>query len=168
MATRTVPPRNDDAALVRLLQEQRPRLVAMLRRLCGPEAEDVVQETLAKVWRLRASFDDQRNGEGWLVRAALHTLCDHRRRGQRSILRAPDVEPVAPFVASSLEVREEVERCLRHLPPLERDLLVGFHSHGLTLRDLAAHHGLPLNTVKSHLHRARARLARQRGCHDDA
>ncbi len=140
----------------------------MLRRLCGPDAEDVVQETLAKVWRLRASFDDRRNGEGWLVRAALHTLCDHRRRRERSVLREADVEPAAPFESSAIEVREEVERCLRHLPRLERDLLVGFHSQGLSLRDLAERHGLPLNTVKSHLHRARARLARHREDHDDA
>jgi RNA polymerase sigma-70 factor (ECF subfamily) len=164
-------PRTDDAAFARLLQEQRPRLLALLRRLCGADAEDVVQETLAKVWRLRASFDrsaSRGTGEGWLMRAALHSLCDHRARRRRQPLAAPAEEPAAPAPASPLEVREEVARCLQTLPPIERDLLVGFHAHGLSLRDLAARHGLPLNTVKSHLHRARARLAAYRETHDDA
>ncbi|MFY9345905.1 MAG: sigma-70 family RNA polymerase sigma factor [Planctomycetota bacterium] len=168
MASTSVPTRTDDAAFARLLQEQRPRLLALLRRLCGADAEDVVQETLAKVWRLRAGFDPDRNGEGWLVRAALHTLCDHRAQVRRHRGGDATAEPAAPPTSSPLEVREEVARCLRLLPQLERDLLVGFHAHGRSLRELAALHRLPLNTVKSHLRRARARLAEHREGHDDA
>jgi RNA polymerase sigma-70 factor (ECF subfamily) len=168
MARATVPPRVDDAAFTSLLEQQRPRLVAMLRRLCGADAEDVVQETLAKVWRLRASFDTAQNGEGWLVRAAFRTLCDHRARRQRERDAEPaTTEPAAPPLADRLEVHEEVAHRLRSLSPIERDLLVGFHAHSESLRELAARHGLRLNTVKSHLHRARARLAADQEERDD-
>jgi len=63
--------------------------------------------------------------------------------------------------ACSLELRDEVRHRLAACSPLERELLLGFHAHGQSLRDLAARHGLPLNTVKSHLHRARTRLQRE-------
>lgn len=135
----------------------------MLRRLCGDDAEDVVQETLTKAWRLRQGFDAEQNGEGWLVRAAFRTLCDHRARQQRRRdQQSPAAEPAAPVTANALEVREEVARLLQSLPVLERELLVDFHAHGLSLRELAERHALPLNTVKSRLHRARARLAEAR------
>lgn len=160
MAHAIVRPDLDDAAFARLLAQQRPRLLAMLRRLCGDDAEDVVQETLTKAWRLREGFDSQRNGEGWLVRAAFRTLCDYRAaRHRRRDREPPSVEPAAPVVANALEVKEEVARLLQLLPALERDLVVGFHAHGLSLKELAERHSLPLNTVKSRLHRARARLA---------
>lgn len=160
MAHASVRPDLDDAAFARLLAQQRPRLVAMLRRLCGDDAEDVVQETLTKAWRLREGFDPEQNGEGWLVRAAFRTLCDHRARQQRRRDQHCAVaEPTAPMMANAMEVREEVARLLQSLPALERELLVGFHAHGLSLRELADRHALPLNTVKSRLHRARARLA---------
>lgn len=162
MVRPTVPDRIDDAAFARLLHEQRPRLLARLRRLCGADAEDVVQETLAKVWRLRESFDPQRGVDSWFVRAAIHTWCDHRARQRRMPTPAATCEPTAPPLPDGLELREEVARCLRGLPAIERDLLVGFHAHGLSLRELAERHRLPVNTVKSHLHRARTRLAAHR------
>lgn len=169
MARATVQPRADENAFAALLQQQRPRLLQFLRRLCGADAEDVLQETMAKVWRLRGSHDSTQNGAAWLMRAAFHTLCDHRARQRQQPGHAdPGFEPAAPAVHCPLELREEVTRCLQTLPPIERELLVGFHGHGLSLRELGERHRLPLNTIKSHLHRARARLATFRERTDDA
>jgi len=154
----------DEAAFTALLQQQRPRLLRVLERLCGADADDVLQETFTKVWKLRHGFDATRNGPAWLLQAALHALQDHRARRRREP-RMPErpVEPTAACTTRAVEVREEVARCLAVLQPLERDLLVSFHADGVSLRELAERHRLPLNTVKSHLHRARARLAAHRG-----
>lgn len=114
MARATVHPRADENAFAALLQQQRPRLLQFLRRLCGPDAEDVLQETMAKVWRLRGSYDATQNGTAWLLRAAFHALCDHRERQRRQPgLADPAVEPAAPAVHCSLELQEEVSRCLQ-------------------------------------------------------
>ncbi len=159
MTEAAVPHRTDDAAFAAFLQAQHARLLQFLRRLCGTDAEDVLQETLAKVWRLRHGFDAAQNGEAWLLQAAFRTFCDHRARGRRAPpTLSADADPPAPAHACPIELRDEVSRCLRGLPPIERDLLLGFHAHGLSLRELAERHHLPLNTVKSHLHRARQRL----------
>ncbi|HEX6810678.1 MAG TPA: RNA polymerase sigma factor [Planctomycetota bacterium] len=153
----------DETAFATFLHATQGRVLALLRRLCASEADadDVLQETLAKAWRLRAAFDARRNGEAWLLQAAFRCFCDHRerRRKQPPTIAGDDAE--APVSACALELRDEVRHRLAALAPIERDLLLGFHVHDLSLRDLAARYGLPLNTVKSHLHRARTRLQRE-------
>ena len=153
-----------DPALARLIEASQPRLRAFLLRLCGTDADDVLQETLAKVWRLRAGFNPDANGEAWLLQAAFRCFCDHRARRNREPGRA-DVGPTAtpaPRSSCPAELRDEVRHRLAELAPIERSLLLGFHAEGLSLRELAERHGLALNTVKSHLHRARNRLQEHR------
>ena len=163
MALRPMPTEAFETRFAALLQQHRERLLGFLRRLCGADAdaEDVLQETLAKVWRLRASFDPDGNAAGCLLQAAFRTFCDHRARRRRVVAgsaTAPDALP-APSAPCPVELRDEVARSLAALPAIERELLLGFHRDGLSLRELAERHALPVNTVKSHLHRARARLA---------
>lgn len=151
----------DDTTFTDLLQRAMPAVRQFLVRLCGnhADAEDLLQETMAKVWRLRASFDPAGNGDAWLMQAAFHAFCDHRRR--RRAERPTPGEPAntpAPSVPCATELRDEVRHRLQALEPLAQALLLGFHAEGLSLQELAARHAMPLNTVKSHLHRARLRL----------
>lgn len=149
-----------DEAFAAFLQQELPELRAFVRRLCPApaDADDVVQETMAKVWRLRAGFDATRNGRAWLQQAAFRCFCDHRRRraGAPPAIDVADV-PAAP-VACSHELADELQLRLQRVSELERALLLGFHRDGRSLRELAERHGLPVNTVKSQLHRARLRL----------
>jgi RNA polymerase sigma-70 factor (ECF subfamily) len=153
-------PTIDDRTFTQLLQRTMPALRAFVRRLAGSaDADDVLQETLAKVWRLRHGFDASRNGAAWLHRAAFRTFCDHRRR-DRGRPRAHDMlaDAAAPPAPCRTELQDELQHRLAKLPALERELLLGFHQDGLSLKELARRHILALNTVKSHLHRARRRL----------
>jgi RNA polymerase sigma-70 factor (ECF subfamily) len=154
-------PPPDDAPFPALLQRAMPALRRFLVRLCGrdADADDVLQETLAKVWRHRAGWDAAQNGEAWLMQAAFRCFCDHRRRQRGAPAAAADPAPLpAPPAPCAVELRDELRHRLQHLEPLAQALLVGFHGEGRSLKELAARHGLPLNTVKSHLHRARLRL----------
>lgn len=164
MATAVQTP-TDDTAFAAFLQQALPGLRVFVLRLCGnaADAEDVLQETLAKVWRLRAGFDATKNGEAWLLQAAFRCFCDHQRRART---RPPTSDAAAttpaPNPPCAFELRDEVQHRLAHLEPLPRALLLGFHAEGLSLHELAARHALPVNTVKSHLHRARLRLAQEK------
>lgn len=165
MPTGTEPETDADAHFAAFLARSEPALRGFLRRLCGSEtdADDVHQETLAKVWRLRSGFDPAGNGTAWLLQAAFRCFCDHRARRARRRPHGDGVDALAaPPEPCAAELRDEVERRLAPLSPLERALLLGFHAHGRSLKDLAGEHGLPLNTVKSHLHRARRRLQEDR------
>lgn len=148
-----------DAAFAELLQAQQARLMALLRRLSPHDADDLLQEALARAWRYRQRCDLQHNPAGWLLQTAFRTFLDHRQR-QRHIVAADDasVQAAGRQPPCAAELRDELERSLRPLLPIERALLLGFHKEQLSLQQLAQRHALPLNTVKSHLHRARQRL----------
>lgn len=157
----------DDQTFAALLQRSTPKLRAFVRRLTGngADTDDVLQESLARAWRLRHNFDPrldvQKDGSAWLQRLAFRVFCDHRTRGQRQPAASDDVRThPAPEAPCRTELRDEVCHRLSALPEIERTLLLGFHSSELSLRELSERHGLPINTVKSHLHRARQRLHR--------
>jgi RNA polymerase sigma-70 factor (ECF subfamily) len=157
--------RLDDAAFTAMLQRALPDLQQFLRRLCGTEhdADDVLQETLTKVWRLRAGFDSNHDGGAWLHQAAFRCFCDHRRRQRRQPRPAADlVDALVARQPCPTELRDELERRLQVLTSDTRALLLAFHRDGRTLRQLAEEHRVPSNTVKSWLHRARQRLAEAR------
>jgi RNA polymerase sigma-70 factor, ECF subfamily len=160
-----VPAPLDDATFTQLLQQAMPGLTMFVRRLCGTatDADDVLQETLAKVWRLRASYDPSRGGDAWLLQAAFRCFCDHRKRQRAVPAPCGDlVHGVARRDACALELRDELRHRLAALDPFARTLLLAFHQDGRSLQDLAQLHRMPVNTVKSHLHRARQRLAEGR------
>ncbi|MBL8749389.1 MAG: sigma-70 family RNA polymerase sigma factor [Planctomycetes bacterium] len=150
----------DDAAFATLLQSHEAAVRGLLRRLCTfpNDADDLLQETWTKVWRLRASFDPAGNALAWLQQAAFRCFCDHRRRERRTPRTNGGHHDLVGRDPAAAEWRDEVRHRLAVLAPLERDLLLGFHGGGRSLRELAAEHGLPVNTAKSHLHRARRRL----------
>jgi RNA polymerase sigma-70 factor, ECF subfamily len=159
----------DEATFAAFLLAQTDLLRTFLRRLCGntADAEDLTQETLAKVWRLRASFDAAQNGVAWLHRAACRVFCDHRAQLRRQP-RATAPAEAAATPPCQVELADELQHRLAGLTELERTLLLAFHRDGMSLQELANGHGLPLNTVKSHLHRARRRLTIESIHHDDA
>jgi RNA polymerase sigma-70 factor (ECF subfamily) len=87
-------------------------------------------------------------------------VCDHRARGRRQPPTSDALQAApAPSVPCPTELRDELRHRLAALPDVERLLLLGFHRDELSLKQLADRHQLPVNTVKSHLHRARRRLA---------
>ena len=57
-----------------------------------------------------------------------------------------------------METRDLVGHLLRKLSPLEQDIVLRFHHRRETLAEIAQGLNMPVNTVKSHLHRARRKL----------
>ncbi|MEM7310436.1 MAG: sigma-70 family RNA polymerase sigma factor [Planctomycetota bacterium] len=126
----------------------------------GQESEDVLQDALTRALRYRGAFDPARPLGAWLRRTAFRALLDHRARlGRRPAGLGAEVEALTAREAPGPAAREEVERLLQRLSTVEREVLVGFHQRGESIAELAARLALPPGTVKSHLHRARRRLA---------
>ena len=150
----------DDASFASLLEQARPRVLAFARRLCGSDAdaEDVTQATMERAWRYRGSCDPSGRSVSWLFRTAFNSFVDLRKRraqGPRPLDESHDrsFEPQC-----RTELRDEIDHALRHLAPVERLLLVAFHRDGRSVRELAELYGMSVNTIKSHLHRARRKL----------
>src|SRR5262245_9612224 len=151
--------REPESLRERLLAEA-PGLRSFAARLfgrAGADADDVAQEALARAWRYRRKFDERRELGPWLRRAALRVFLDHQERARRAP-EALDAEPIAPardVVAS----RDELESWLAPLSETEREVLMRFHRRRESISEIAARLSMPEGTVKSHLHRARRKLA---------
>lgn len=152
----------NDATFGASLVTSTPRLRAFVRRLCLGAADDLVQEALTRAWRSRTAFDPAAGSlDAWLMKIAFRTYLDHRAR--RVPVRLGDGDGavvalgVAPEVAS--QVRDDLAQALAPLHEMERDVLMRFHRDGQAVKEIARALDLPEGTVKSHLHRARARLA---------
>jgi len=155
--------RSEDSLEARLLAEI-PHLRAFLRRLMGGlapvDGEDVLQEVMSRALRYRDAFDRRRALRPWLRTTALRAWLDHRERRRREPVALGDREDElrAPM-GDEMESAESVESLLRPLSAVERDVLVRFHRDDCSVREIAEALRMPEGTVKSHLHRARRRLA---------
>jgi RNA polymerase sigma-70 factor (ECF subfamily) len=142
------------------------------------DAEDLVQETLARAWRGRASYRGDAGLRTWLRRIATRTCLDALRRTRRrrtlpSALGADEVaevlwlEPMPDDLiadadtdpAATYEARESVSLAflvaLQHLSPRQRAVLILRDVLALQASEVAEHLEISLSAVNSLLHRAR-------------
>jgi len=157
-----------------LLLAHGPMVYALCRRL-DPDPDDAYQAVWERVHDGLSRLDPVRGGElgGWLRTVARRALIDrHRRRRAQGALverlrRAPP--PPAPDPTGALDAqqqRDRLEAALGRLPPGQRRAVVLHHVDEAPLGEIADLEGVPVNTIKSRLHRGRARLARLLGGRD--
>lgn len=132
-------------------------------RLCGAgqDTDDVLQETNERVWLYRHSCDLEQAPKAWLQQAAFRCWLDHKKRHRKTPAPFGDQDhAVLARADNATELREQLDRALAHMTDVEREILLRFHQRGDSLQDIAAALRINVNTVKSHLHRARRRLPR--------
>lgn len=130
---------------------------ALCARL-DPQPEDAYQEAWEKVLRGLPGFDPHGPAQlsTWITRVVHRHLVDrHRRRRARGEPTDDDVDalPGPPPAGDA-----DLEAALAALPEAHRRVVVLHHLHELSIEEIAAAEGVPEGTVKSRLHRARARL----------
>lgn len=143
----------------------RGRCLSEARRLMRnpDDAEEAVQEALARAWRARASCATPEAPLPWLLqitRNEAFRLLDRRRRlEERETPAAAAAEPASED--SRLEraiAAMATEQALSDLRPDERALVRLRYVHDLSQPELARRLDLPEGTVKVRLHRIRGRL----------
>lgn len=132
------------------------------------DAEDLTQETFLKVYTHHTSVDPEKNFRAWLFRIATTTCYDWLRKKKRSkellILDDPKAEgETIPDDASynyteRLQTVQEVETALAKISPAHRAVLLLRYRHDLPYQDIADTLGVSMNTIKTHLHRAKKAL----------
>src|SRR5262249_8823719 len=143
------------------------RLFRAAWSLCGSreEAEDLVQETFARVLRkprILRSEDDL----GYLLRVLRNTFFSQRRTAARRPQTAPlpdDLDIVEDRSAIQPETRiesAELYAAISALPDDFRDALIAIDVVGLSYREAAQALKVREATITTRLHRARQRVAR--------
>jgi RNA polymerase sigma-70 factor (ECF subfamily) len=132
-------------------------------------AEDVTQEVFIKVWRALPGFDGRASMSTWIYTIARNaSLSALRARRPQSSLSDPEVieavesvNPVPP--ADVLVERTAILRLVDQLPPKQRQVIVLFYMEAQSHEEVATMLAMPVGTVKTLLHRARARLSAAAG-----
>jgi RNA polymerase sigma-70 factor (ECF subfamily) len=133
------------------------------------DAEDATQEVLLRVWSHLPTMNPF-NLRAWLLRTTrCYCLDQIRRRSNPAapILMAdeilddrPDEFAVNPSLAADSNFRlEKAREALRRLPENLRSVFVLYEVNGLRYREIAKTLGIPINSVKVYLSRAREKLS---------
>jgi RNA polymerase sigma-70 factor (sigma-E family) len=139
----------------------RPWLIGSLSLYCGDAdvAEELAQETLARVWDRWPKVAAMQAPESWAYRVALNLANSHyRRRAAERRATARQDRPVTSFedpdTAAALTIRHAVSR----LPRRQRAALVLRYYSDLSVVETAALLGCAPGTVKALTHQAIAGL----------
>ncbi|MFJ5880207.1 RNA polymerase sigma factor [Kitasatospora cineracea] len=154
--------RGDVLAMDELLTLLAPRVA----RICGPiarqDAADATQETLLAVLRHLPGLRAPEALFGWVRAIAVRESVRIAARSRRT----PPVDPATgpppadPHPPADPELAAALHDALARLPPAHRQVLTLRHLQDLDERTVAALLDLPLGTVRSRLHRARALFRR--------
>ena len=148
---------------------------AALRMTKNPtDAEDLVQETIAKAYVAFHQFRPGTNLRAWLHRILANTFINSYRKRRREPVQAPGAEvqedwqvsadrlsaPVRSAEAEALDrlADSDILDALRDLPEDFRVAIYLADIEGYPYREIAEMMGTPIGTVMSRLHRGRGRL----------
>ncbi|HEX5343674.1 MAG TPA: sigma-70 family RNA polymerase sigma factor [Duganella sp.] len=137
-----------------------PRLRRYARALLGTpaDADDLVQDTVARGWDKLASWRPDSDMRAWLF-GIMHNLHIDRLRRQPPAAEALDDSlPAAPSDPAVRLMVRDLDTALRLLPPEQREVLLLVALEELSYQEVAALLQIPAGTVMSRLSRGRERL----------
>ena len=144
--------------------------VSMLGYGAESEAEDATQEVFVVVLRQLKTFRRESAFSTWLYRVARNRIIEYRRRAARrptdvadGILHGIPDRGVLGNPQRAIETACRRSRLLREIDCLSEPQRVAVYLHywrGESIAEISELLGLAPNTIKSHLCRARRRLAR--------
>ncbi len=152
----------DERAIAILYRRHLPLLRTIVGRVLNNDSDvdDQLQEVFLEVWRLAAHYDVEKGKAlGWIVTLARRRSIDKLRKKQ-AYARAQDRLREEPEPAPHHGADEEVaasdtaqifNRVLATLPAAQREALTFAFYRGLSQREIAAHTGIPLGTIKTRL-----------------
>ncbi|MDQ0189793.1 RNA polymerase sigma factor [Alicyclobacillus cycloheptanicus] len=124
------------------------------------DAEDVTQETFIKVYHALRGLREERTFPSWLARVTVRTALDWVSKHKRQPSVPLDAEQVSTRtdVHASADIRMDVERALDGLTTEQRTIVVLRDVQGFGYDEIAEILDIPIGTVRSRLHYARAQL----------
>lgn len=168
----------DQLAFTEIVERYKDRVYRLVRRMVGsPDDEDITQDVFLRAFQAMPGLRTGATLRTWLFRIA-HNLCltELKRRGQRGPHLSFDeegeeqVHQLLPEdwgpeggrrLEEQLDRREfqsEVRRMVAKLPAHYRAVLTLYYLEQIKYEEIAGIMGIPLGTVKTHIHRAKMRL----------
>lgn len=162
--------RNPEAAFEAVVEGYRRRVFGLAFSIVRDRAlaEDVAQEVFVKLWKALDSYDGRAKLSTWIYAITRNAAISAQRRQRRSSSLS---EPAVFAEAEAATATEDpvgaddaqLWRAVGALPDAQRQVVTLYYQDERPVEEVAAMLGMPVNTVKTHLHRARARLAIELG-----
>jgi RNA polymerase sigma-70 factor (ECF subfamily) len=127
------------------------------------EAEDLLQEIFMEIWNRADGYDPAKGKPlGWIVTLARRRAIDRLRKCQShcraedrlrdEVEQQPDswtTDPEEDFVMA--DIREMLLNIIKTLPEAQQQAIELAFYKGMSQREIAAHTGIPLGTIKTRL-----------------
>jgi RNA polymerase sigma-70 factor (ECF subfamily) len=170
----------DESAFNELVLTYERRVYGLVFRMLGrrDEAEDLAQEVFVQVFKAIDQFRGDSKLSTWIYRIAVN-LCKNRTKylSRRHSNEQDDIDAMAervPFSAAraatvsdlgrpdelveGMQLETIVKNAIQKLEPEFREALVLCDVEDMPYEEIAQIAGVPVGTVKSRIHRARAQL----------
>ncbi len=143
-----------------------PRLLRYAARMLGDpvEAEDIVQETMLRLWRIAPEWQEgQAQPITWAFRVAANLCTDRLRRRRGGVPEMPELVDETPGMDARIMTRaraEALQAALMCLPERQREAVVLRHLEGLSNPEIADIMMVGVEAVESLTARGKRRLTR--------
>jgi RNA polymerase sigma-70 factor (ECF subfamily) len=155
----------DEDAFRMLMDRHRARAFGIALRITRSreDAEDVVQQAFVRAWHALAQFRAQSAFGTWLHRIVARRALDRVSQIKVRREREDDVDLAALPLLIPAEGRDvflirRLEQLMQRLTAPQRAVVTLFYWEDTPIDEIASILGIPENTVKTHLSRARAAL----------
>lgn len=156
-----------------VIREHQAFVLRTLVRLTGSRehVEDLAQEVFLRLYRGMEGFRGDAKLTTYLYRITLNVAQDEWKRRKKEQAHTSFDDPDegwgdklagahgnAEQILSQKQMMAGLERAMDELSEVERQVIVMFHQEELTYEKIAEVLSLPVNTVRTHLHRGRKKL----------
>jgi RNA polymerase sigma factor (sigma-70 family) len=163
-----------DLSFEQLVHDHQDMVFRTLLRLTGSreQVDDLAQDVFLRLYRALPSFRGEALITTYLYRITVNVAQDEwkrRRRDDRPLVSLSDetsswedrLQHPSRNAEQQIEEREfqqTVEEQLQRLSQIERTILVLYHQEERTYEQISLTLGMPIGTVRTHLHRGRKKL----------
>ena len=128
-----------------------------------PEAQDIVQEVLIKVWDKRNEMDEVENMEAWCMRVTRNLSLDKlkskhasKTSGMEEDFEISQGEKVTPYRSTEMkDIMENIGNLISSLPDKQKQVIQLRDVEGFSYKEIGDIMEIDMNQVKVNLFRAR-------------
>jgi RNA polymerase sigma-70 factor (ECF subfamily) len=157
----------DVEAFAVLVRRHQARVVRLGMSFFHDEEEtaDFTQDVFVKAYTALASFKGRSLFSTWLLRIAYNTAINAKKRSRVQLSLDPEIEIAGSVGADEEHLREETAKAVREamaeLPQRQALCIELYFYYDLKYAEISEITGFPVNTIKSHVFRAK-RILRER------
>jgi RNA polymerase sigma-70 factor (ECF subfamily) len=153
----------DRHAYATLVDRHLSSVYSVVRRIVfnSADAEDLTQDTFVRALTRLDQYGRDYPFRNWLLKIATNLAINQVRSRQRERARFPrliDQQQQRQETGPDVPTTEEWQRWLARLDSHQRTALVLFHFQEMSYAEIARVMEVPVNTVRTYLHRGRNRL----------